>query len=166
MIYHHLSVNQVKQTKVKCCNWTDLLLCLVYKHRCLMSDFDSETNEVHFILRCAQIWPKKVKECGVLCARMFPTVGSWWRPFRYRSGWSGGAWLPLQLNISHSHRLGYLYFMSSDSRMKKSRGGGKNGTGKWSREMTLERYDRAWMGTLPVLIRCSQREHDYYRLAD
>lgn len=34
--------------------------------------------------------------------------------------------------------------------------GERTGTGKWSREMTLERYDWAWTGTLPVLIRHSQ----------
>lgn len=30
--------------------------------------------------------------------------------------------------------------------------GKKNGPGKWFKEITLERYDEVWMGTLSVLI--------------
>lgn len=96
---------------------------------------------------------------------LFPTVGSWWQSFRDKRGWkTEGAWFAFpRPNINHSHRRGYLHFMSSYSDGKKTLRG-KDGTGKWSGEMTLERYDRARWGTL--LITCSRRNMIITWLAD
>lgn len=69
-----------------------------------------------FCLAPQQLWPKKVEECGPLCERWVPSVGSRWQPFRYRTGWIGGAWLLLHLIISLS---GVIWiFMTGDSQMK------------------------------------------------
>jgi len=47
----------------KCCHWTHLFKT---------SAFDSLRNEVDFcFLHCSPMWPKKVKECDVLCVHVF-----------------------------------------------------------------------------------------------
>ncbi|CAB1440161.1 unnamed protein product [Pleuronectes platessa] len=94
-------------------------------------------NEVHFVLRCSQMWPKKVKECGVL--RVSPCSP----PRALEDSHSGTGVVAMEdmiailpPNISRSHRRGYLHFASgekvSGERMKQAND---------PVEMALERYD-------------------------
>lgn len=86
-----------------------------------------------------------------VCA--FPTVGSWWQSFRYRSGWNGGyVWLCYcWTSASLITRVTYILWYSVEN----FPGEGMEPVN--DPKITLVKYDWAWIEILLVLISCSQK---------
>lgn len=141
--------------ELKCYLWMDLWLHLVENSApvafyCTLLVWVMNYN---YGMRCTQMCPKKVKECGALCVHIschglsmtVIQIQEW-------LGWGGGG--AISFTTEHQSDPLIPVFLSAVARMKCLMG--KNSADEWCREMTLVRYDRVCMGTLLVLIRCSQ----------
>ncbi len=119
----------------------------------LMFHLDGWTSEVLFVLLCSQTWPKKEWK-NVMCSvcECFPP---WSLDDSHSDAGVAGKEEPDCIcSRTSCAPIAEVICILCPMILKWKCLRGKNGTGKWSWEMTLESCVRAWFGTL--LIRCSQ----------